>query len=179
MKQRLCPLVPHLVSAWLRVSAATSAETVFRSRRLFLNTAESSRSDVVYAAAHYSVCRAFFLEFRRAASIRPHLSQSAAARLVAAMIISRLEYSVFTGVPADEVTQLQRIQNNAALLVMKKIKRNHVTSLLKEHHWLPAKFRCQYKIATLAYRNFEGSLPLYLSSFLCTYQPSRSLRSSK
>ena len=47
-----------------------------------------------------------------------------------------------------------------------------------ELHWLPVKFRCHYKIATLAYRHFEGSLPPYLSSSLCTYEPSRSLRSS-
>ena len=40
------------------------------------------------------------------------------------------------------------------------------------------KLRCQYKIATLVYRHFEGSLPPYLSSSLCTYEPSRSLRSS-
>ena len=40
------------------------------------------------------------------------------------------------------------------------------------------KFRCQYKIATLAYRHFEGSLPSYLSSSLCTYEPSHFLRSS-
>ena len=61
----------------------------------------------------------------------------------------------------------------------KKRKRDHVTPLLQELHWLPVKFRCQYKIGTLAYRHFEGSLPPYLSSSLCTYEPSRSLRSSK
>ncbi|WP_419626443.1 hypothetical protein, partial [Thiolapillus sp.] len=66
-----------------------------------------------------SVCRASFLELRRAATIRPYLSQSATARLVAAMIISRLDYcnSVFAGLPADQVARLQRIQNNAARLV--------------------------------------------------------------
>ena len=41
------------------------------------------------------------------------------------------------------------------------------------------KFRCQYKVASLAYRHFEGSLPPYLFSSLCTYEPSRSLRSYK
>ena len=106
------------------------------------------------------------------------LSLSALTRL---MIISRLDYcnSVFAGLPADQVARLQRIQNNAARLVMKKRKRDHVTPLLKELHWLPVKFGCQYKIATLTYRHFEGSLPPYLSSSLCTYEPSRSLRSSK
>ena len=61
---------------------------------------------------------------------------------------------------------------------VKKRRRDHVTPLLMELHWLPVKFRCQYKTAVLAYRHFEGSLPPYLSSSLCTYEPSRSLRSS-
>ena len=76
-----------------------------------------------------SVCRASFLELQRAATIRPYLSQSATARLVAAMIISRLDYcnSVFAGLPADQVARLQRIQNNAARLVMKKRKENEIT----------------------------------------------------
>ena len=81
--------------------------------------------------------------------------------------------------PAD---QIARLQNNAARLVIQKKKkekrRDHVTPLRKELHWLPVKFRCQYKIATFAYRHFEGSLAPYLSSSLCTYEPSRSLQSS-
>ena len=96
------------------------------------------------------------------------------------MVISRLDYcsSVFIGLPADQIARLQRVHNNAARLVMKKRRRDHVTPLLKELHWLPVKFRCQYRISTLAYRHFERSLPPYLSSSLCTYEPSRCLRSS-
>ena len=62
-----------------------------------------------------SVCCASFLELRRIASIRPYLSQSAAARLVAA-VVSRLDYcnSIFLGLPADQIAPLQRVQNNAA-----------------------------------------------------------------
>ena len=48
----------------------------------------------------------------------------------------------------------------------KKRRRDHVTPLLKELHWLPVKFRCQYKIATLAYRHFERYLPPYLSALV-------------
>ena len=97
------------------------------------------------------------------------------------MFISCLDYchSVFARLPAAQVARLQRIQNNAARLGMKKRNRDHVTPLLKELPWLSVKFRCQCNIATLAYRHFEGSLPLYLSSSLCTYESSRFPRSSK
>ena len=60
----------------------------------------------------------------------------------------------------------------------KKSKRQHVTLLLKQLHWLPNQTRIDYKLATLAFRHFDGSLPQYLSSRLDIYQPSRSLRSS-
>ena len=56
------------------------------------------------------------------------------------------------------------MQNNAERLILKKSKRDHVTPLLKELHWLPVKYRIQYKLATLAFRHFDGTLPPYLSS---------------
>ena len=147
MKHRLCLLVPHLVSLWLRVSAQTSVETVFLSK-CQLNNSESI-------------------------SIRLCLCGSASTTFVAKPSWS------FDQRNNPTVSRLQRIQNNTARLVMIKRKRDHVTPLLKELHWLPVKFRCQYEIETLTYRHFEGSLPPYLSSPLCTYEPSRSLRSSK
>ena len=78
-----------------------------------------------------SICCASFLELRRIASIRPYLSQSAAERLVAAIVISRLDYcnSVFIGLPENQIARLQRVQNNAARLVLKKKKsRSHNTA---------------------------------------------------
>ena len=123
-----------------------------------------------------SVCCASFLELRRLASIRPYLSERTSARLVAALITSHLDYcnSVLAGLPAEQIGRLQRIQNSAAQLVRKKRKRGHITPLLKELHWLPVKFRCEYKIPTHAY-HFNGTLPSYLSASLCMYQTPRTL----
>ncbi len=131
-----------------------------------------------------SVCRASFLALRRLASIRPYLSERTSARLVAALITSRLDYcnSVLAGLPAEQIGRLQRVQNSAAWLVLEKKKKkrkgDHITPLLNELQWLPVKFRCEYKIATLAYRHFDGTLPSYLSASVCTYQTSRTLQSS-
>ena len=84
------------------------------------------------------------------------VSDCAAAGVVAAVVISRLDYcnSVFTGLPADQIARLQRVQNNAARLVVKKRRRDHVRPILKELHWLPVKFPCQYKIVTYTYYHF-------------------------
>ena len=126
------------------------------------------------------VCRKAFFHLRRIALIRPYLSESATARLVTALISSRLDYcnSVLTGLPADQINRLQRVQNCAARLVLRKNRREHITPLLFQLHWLPIKFRIQFKIAIFAYRFFENSLPSYLSAALTAYHPSRSLRSS-
>ena len=127
-----------------------------------------------------NLCRVCYLELRRISLMRPFLSQAAAVQLVSSSILSRLDYcnSVLAGLPSALVDRLQKVQNNAAKLVMKKSKRDHVTPLLKELHWLPVTFRPQYKIAVLAYRFFDGTLPPYLSATLSQYIPARSLRSS-
>ena len=70
------------------------------------------------------------------------------------------------------------MQNNAARLILRKRRRDHATPLLKQLHWLPIESRIKFKVATLAYRHFDGSLPPYLSDSLTTYQSSRTLRSS-
>ena len=86
-----------------------------------------------------SVCRAAYLELRRIASVRPYLTQSATAQLVSSAITSRLDYcnSVLAGLPLKQISCLQRVQNNAAKLVLRKSKYDHVTPLLQELHWLP------------------------------------------
>ena len=77
-----------------------------------------------------------------------------------------------------QISRLQRVQNNAAKLVLRKSKYDHVTPLLQDLHWLPIKFRPQCKIATFVYRFFDGSLPGYASRTLYAYEPTRNLRSS-
>ena len=106
-----------------------------------------------------SLCRSTFLALRRIASIRPFLSNSSIEKLVASMITSRLDYcnATFAGVADEQTARIQKIQKNAARLILKKSKRDHVTPLLKELHWLTVKYRIQYKLATLAFRHSDGT----------------------
>ena len=76
------------------------------------------------------------------------------------------------------IARLQRIQTNAARLSSKNQKDSMCHTLLKQLHWLPIQTRIDYKLATLAFRHFDGSLPQYLSQGWIYIQPSRSLRSS-
>ena len=128
------------------------------------------------------VCRSSFLSLRRIGSIRPYLTEKATACLINSVVTSRLDFcnSTLTGITSDQINRLQRVQNCSARLIAKKRKheREHITPILTELHWLPLEFRIQYKLAVLAFRHFEGTLPPYLSTVLHIYQPPRVLRSS-
>ena len=99
---------------------------------------------------------------------------------MSALVMSRLDYcnSLLASATQAQIDRLQRAQNHAARVVLRKKRRDHATPLLQELHWLPVKYRCQFKIATLAYHHFEGSLPKYLSDVLETRKTPILVRSS-
>ena len=95
-----------------------------------------------------NVCRSVFIEMRRIASVRRCLSITTCSQLVSALITSRLDYcnSIYAGLSNEELARLQRVQNCAARLVLCKKKRDHVTPLLRELHWLPVIYRISTKL---------------------------------
>ena len=72
---------------------------------------------------------------------------------------------------------VQRIQNSAARLVTGAKRREHITSVLRNLHWLPIKKRIIYKILLLTYKSLKGLAPDYLKDLLDQYVPTRTLRS--
>ena len=67
-----------------------------------------------------NVCHTAYLELRSIASVRLYLTQSATAQLISSAITSQLDYcnSVLAGLPLKQISCLQRVQNNAAKLVL-------------------------------------------------------------
>ena len=82
------------------------------------------------------------------------------------------------GIPHKLANKVRRVMNCAARLVCKAPKREHVTSLLVDLHWLPVERRTEYKIATIRSNLITGTGPPYLSDLLELYTPSRTLHSS-
>ena len=78
----------------------------------------------------------------------------------------------------SSLDKLQRVQNNAARLVLRKRKSDHATPLLSSLHWLPISSRIQYKVCSLTFSSLFDSGPIYLSDLLQLYSPTRQLRSS-
>ena len=127
-----------------------------------------------------TICKLAYFELRRISSIRHLLSSSATKTLVCSFVLSRLDYcnSVLAGSPQYLMDKLQRVQNNAARLVLRKRKSDHATPLLSSLHWLPISSRIQYKVCSLTYSSLFDSCPIYLSNLLQLYSPTRQLRSS-
>ena len=72
------------------------------------------------------------------------------------------------------------IQNSAARLLTKTKKREHITSVLAELHWLPVYYRIDFKVMLIThhYKALNGIAPSYISEILVYYQQQRKLRSS-
>ena len=127
-----------------------------------------------------STVQSCYYNLRRISSIRRYLSIEATTKLTASLILSRLDYcnGLLAGLSQKTLYPLQRIQNNAAKLVLLKKKSDHVTPLLHSLHWLPVEKRITYKLCVLCYTCMKKFAPAYLSDSLQLYTPSRSLRSA-
>ena len=85
------------------------------------------------------------------------------------------------GLPKSELSKLQRIQNAAARLVTLSKKREHITPVLKDLHWLPVESRISrliYKLMLLTFKALNNQAPKYLCELISIKKPSRSLRSN-
>ena len=109
-----------------------------------------------------------------------YLSAEATKILVCSLVLSRIDYcnSLLAGAPKYLLDQLQRVQNNAARLIFKSPKHEHITPLLHSLHWLPVSERISYKVSTCCYNSVFGNGPQYLADLVSTYTPSRQLRSA-
>ena len=90
-----------------------------------------------------NIARTFYFELRRLASIRRFLTSTATATLVSAFALSRIDYSnsMLFGSTHDVTSQLQRIQNYAARVILRLPKSSSITTHLKSFHWLTVNVR--------------------------------------
>ena len=111
-----------------------------------------------------SFCKAANYSLYKIGRVRKFLNQSCTERLVHAFISSRLDFNnaLLYGLPEKSLLPLQRIQNRAARLVCRKRKRDHITPVLRELHWLPIKLRIVFKVLLYCFKMLRRLAPEYL-----------------
>ena len=90
-----------------------------------------------------AVCRSAYYQLRQLRTIARSLSDDAAKTLVLAFISCRLEYcnALLCDISDGLVQCLQSVQNAAARLVTGAGRREHITPVLRQLHWLPVRHR--------------------------------------
>ena len=124
--------------------------------------------------------KAIYIEIRKLKHMSKFVSQSSLKQLASSFILSRLDYcnSLFKNLLQKDIEILQKLQNYAARVILKRPMRDHATPMLIELHWLPMNARIDYKIAIMVYKCLNNIAPVYLSNLIELYNPPRSLRSS-
>ena len=72
----------------------------------------------------------------------------------------------FFNLPKHRIERLQRIQNQTARMLKRIPRRNHITLVLKDLHWLRINVRFELKILILTHRAFYETGPIYLSELI-------------
>jgi len=108
-------------------------------------------------------------QLRIISRIRCYLTTEACKTLIQSLVISRLDYMnhLLIGCKKELIKKLQQVQNLAARIITKTGKYDHISSVLRDLHWLPVHFRIHFKVACLVYKALRGLAPKYVSDLLC------------
>ena len=73
---------------------------------------------------------------------------------------------MYHGISLKDLGRLQKVQNSAVRFIFGRGKRAHTTQLLKKVHFLPVKYRIDFKIALLTYKCLNNLAPKYLKELV-------------
>eukprot|EP00914_Ancora_sagittata_P016099 GHVO01032167.1.p1 GENE.GHVO01032167.1~~GHVO01032167.1.p1 ORF type:complete len:200 (-),score=1.21 GHVO01032167.1:528-1127(-) len=150
--------------------------TVVRNLGAWLDTHVDMREQVKRTA------KAGYQHLRTIARVRRYLDPDSSAKAINATVTSRLDYhnGLLAGAPQCVLKPLQRLQNNAARVLTRTNRREHITPVLEILHWLPIKERTDYKMMTLIHNALHNeNAPAYMKEMFCVYRPTRPLRSAE
>ena len=126
-------------------------------------------------AVHVSrVCQVTYCQIRSIAKIRKCLTTAACKTIVHALVMSRVDYdnALLFGLPEMLLHKLQMIQNSAARLVTGTHGRDHITPVLFILHWLPVRYRIEFKLLVLVYQavhHLGPALSYVTGDTICTH----------
>ncbi len=120
------------------------------------------------------ICTKAFRGLYKIRQIRKFLSTNTTETLIHAFVTSHVDYcnALLAGIPQYQVQRIQRVLNAAARLIHPCPRFSHITPVLRSLHWLPVKFRVEFKIALLVYKALNNIAPIYISEMLIPKQSS-------
>ena len=74
--------------------------------------------------------------------------------------------SPLNGITANEIGRIQKVQNTAARLILKRDRGSSATVMLNDLHWLSMKKRVMYRISILVYKYLHSTSPDYITARL-------------
>jgi len=138
----------------------------------FVQSARSVRDLGIYLdsdasmKAHVSrTVSSCFNALRQIRSIRRSVAHPVLQSLVVSPVLSRLDCgnAALAGLPNRELSRLSQSRMLVHGSFFSANKNDHVSSLLRDLHWLRVPQQINYKIAVLVYRCLHGLAPAYLS----------------
>ena len=109
-----------------------------------------------------------FFHLRRLHQLCGVVCRSTMQQLVSALVLSRLDYcnAVLSELPSTTLDPLQRGLNAAVCLAAGVGPRDHVTEQMKELHWLPIKYRINFKLCLMMHVAVTDQCPQYISDIV-------------
>ena len=119
----------------------------------------------------------------RSLSPLEYLSMNTSVLLANALVSSRLDccsslFLSLTDFEFFELRRLQLVQNSLCRVVTHSSKSSHITPQLTKLHWLPVRYRIQFKIGLITYQILNQGQPVYLRELIHPYTSSRNTRRS-
>ena len=118
-----------------------------------------------------NVVKAANCQLLNIANIKRFLDQDCLKMLINSLVISKIDYcnSLYHNLPANQLKRLQDILCKSARLITGATRRERITPILIDLHWLPIKARIEYKICVLTYVALKTNEPDYLRKKLHKY----------
>lgn len=128
-----------------------------------------------------SITKSIYHQLRRIKSIKQHLTEDSQKKIVHACITSRLDFNnaLLIGCSEKVKRKLQLLQNNVARFLTGTGRRDHITPVLFQLHWLRINARIFYKVLSILHKAIhDPRCPAYMKSFIAFNRPPRTLRST-
>lgn len=109
---------------------------------------------------------------RNIAFVRKYVDNGTMEKLIHNHVISKIDYcnSLYYGLPNYLLRKLQMIMNRAARLIKGISRKERITPVLIELHWLPVKARIIYKQCVMVYQVLKFGKPNYMKNMLTDFR---------